>query len=91
MSEPYRITSSSNFFTGSGIIEIISLISGGSAASLLAVYDSHINSGAFGRRIYDLAAPAADSKSTDILSIPVKWGAFGSISGANASAIVTLR
>lgn len=91
MSEPYRITSSSQFWTGQGIIEIISLVSGGSEASLLAVYDSHINSGANGRRIYDLAALAADSRSTDILSIPIRWGAWGSLSGSNATASITIH
>lgn len=91
MSEPYRITSSSQFWTGSGVIEIVSLISGGSEASSLSVFDSHINSGTHGRRLYDLAAPIADSKITDILNIPVKWGLYGSLSGANASATATYR
>lgn len=91
MAEPYRITSSSQFLTGKGVIEIISLVSGGSQASMLNVFDSHINSGTHGRWLYDLAAPAADMKSTDILSIPFKWGVYGSISGTAATASVTIR
>ncbi len=91
MAEPYRATTSSQLFLGTGVIEIITLVSGGSEASLLAVYDSQADEGISGRRIYDLAAVAADSRSTPVLNIPVKYGAYASISGANAQVVLTKR
>lgn len=91
MAEPYRITSSSQFLTGQGVIEILTLVSGGSAASSISIFDSHVNSGTHGRRLYDLCAPAADSKAPPPLNIPFHWGVYGSISGANSSATITIR
>ena len=91
MAEPSRITSSANFSTGQGIIEIVTLVSGGSVPSSLSIFDSHAESGTHGRRIYDLAAVTADSKVTPVLGIPVIWGCFGSISGANSIATITRR
>jgi len=91
MSEPYRTTESTQLITNRGIIEIISLISGGSAASTVSIFDSHVNSGTHGRRLWDLAAVTGDSETTPILNIPFKWGVYASLSGANSQTIVTVR
>lgn len=87
MAEPWRVTQTGLISCpDSGIIEVIMLKSYMQNAQA-TVYESN----AQGRRLWDIAVLANDSKITPILNIPYSGGIYAELSGTGAGLTVTVR
>lgn len=87
MSESWRVTETGLISCpNSGVIEIIMLKSY-MQNSQATIYESS----AQGRRLWDIAVLANDSKVTPILNLPYSGGIYVDLSGTGAGLSVTVR
>lgn len=86
MSEPKRATESSQFVTGRGTLEIISLTAAADNATAV-LYDGD---SILGRFLFSMTALANDTQTTPTLNLIFKNGIYADIS-AGAEVTVTIK
>ena len=91
MSNPSRVTTSSQILTGRGVIEVLS-IDANSQNSFADVYDGvYANGPTSGTHLWHLQCLAYDYRETEMLNIPFRTGLFAEIRGTGAGINVTIR